>query len=206
VILAYQEGKPLVMVSSALNKLFINWAIHKESAKARGITETSPLQQKLKSLKGLTVGVTSPAALTGHLAHFVIRKAGYIPQKDVQVIAIGAGPTWLAALENRKVDVALTAPPVPETAINRGFAMMFIDNTKGRSVDLRISHGKSHRASGDVKKDPDLVRRMVRLCSRRTSGRSAVPGTGGGGPPTDLCEDRSGDPPGRSASGFADVE
>jgi NMT1/THI5 like len=70
VILAHQEGKPLIMVSSALNKLFINWAIHKESAKARGITETSPLQQKLKSLKGLTVGVTNPAALTAHLAHF----------------------------------------------------------------------------------------------------------------------------------------
>src|SRR3970282_652417 len=26
VILAYQEGKPLVMVASALNRLFINWA------------------------------------------------------------------------------------------------------------------------------------------------------------------------------------
>jgi sulfonate transport system substrate-binding protein len=163
VILAYQEGKPLVMVASALNRLFINWAIHKEAAKSRGITETSPFQQKLKALKGLTVGVTNPAALTSHLAHFVIRKAGYNPQQDVQIIPVGAGPTWLAALENRKVDVALTAPPVPETAISRGFAIMFINNTKGEdpSISEFLMENLITRPEM-LKKDPDLVRRMAR--------------------------------------------
>ena len=163
VIVANQEGKPLVMVMSGLNKVFINWAMHKESAKAKGITETSPLQEKLKSLKGLTVGVTNPAALTAHLAHFLIRKAGYVPQQDVQVIPVGAGPTWLAALENRKVDLALTAPPVPETAISRGFAIMFINNAKGEdpSVSEFLMENLVARPE-TLKKDPDLVRRMVR--------------------------------------------
>ena len=120
VILAHQEGKRLVMVMSGLNKVFINWAMHKEVAKARGVTESKLLAEKIKALKGLTVGVTNPGALTAHLAAFVIRKAGYNPQQDVQIIPIGAGPTWLAALENRKIDVALTAPPVPETVAKEG--------------------------------------------------------------------------------------
>ncbi|HEV8344144.1 MAG TPA: ABC transporter substrate-binding protein [Candidatus Binatia bacterium] len=163
VILAYQEGKTLMMVSSGLNRLFINWAMHKEAAKAKGITETSPLQEKLKSLKGLIVGVTNPAALTAHLAHFVIRQAGYVPQQDVQVIPIGAGPTWLAALENRKVDVALTAPPVPETAISRGHAIMFINNSKGEDPSISEFLMENLVARPEtLKKDPDLVRRMVR--------------------------------------------
>jgi NitT/TauT family transport system substrate-binding protein len=163
VIVAHQEGKPLVMVMSGLNKVFINWAMHKEAAKAKGITEASPLQEKLKSLKGLTVGVTNPAALTAHLAHFLIRKAGYVPQQDVQVIPVGAGPTWLAALENRKVDLALTAPPVPETAIRRGFAIMFINNAKGEdpSVSEFLMENLVVRPE-TPKKDPDLVRKMVR--------------------------------------------
>jgi len=163
VILAHQEGKPLVMVMSGLNKVFINWAMHKESAKAKGITETSPLQEKLKALKGLTVGVTNPAALTAHLAHFLVRKAGYVPQQDVQIIAVGAGPTWLAALENRKVDLALTAPPVPETAISRGFAIMFINNAKGEDPSVSEFLMENLVARPETpKKDPDLVRRMVR--------------------------------------------
>ena len=163
VMLAYQEGKPLLMVMSALNKVFINWAIHKESAKAKGITESTPFGEKVKALKGLTVGVTNPAALTAHLAAFVIRKAGYVPQEDVKIIPVGAGPTWLAALENRKVDLALTAPPVPETAIQRGFAMMFINNAKGEdpSISEFLMENLVVRPE-TIKKDPDLVRRMVR--------------------------------------------
>lgn len=163
VILAFQEGKPLVMVMSGLQRLFINWAIHKETAKAKGITENSPLAEKLKALKGLTVGVTNPGALTAHLAAFTTRKAGYLPQEDVKIIAIGAGPTWIAALENRKVDLALTAPPVPETAIQRGFAIMFINNTKGEDPSVSEFLMENLVARPDtVKKDPDLVRRMVR--------------------------------------------
>ena len=111
VILAHQEGKRLLMVMSALHRVFINWAMHKEVAQAKGVSESMPLAEKIKMLKGLTGGVTNPGALTAHLAAFVIRKAGYNPQQDVKIIPIGAGPTWLAALENRKVDVALTAPP-----------------------------------------------------------------------------------------------
>lgn len=163
VILAYQEGKPLVMVASGLNKLFINWAMHRDTAKAKGISETTPLQEKLKALKGLTVGVTNPAALTAHLAAFVIRKAGFVPQQDVQIIPVGAGPTWLAALENRKVDLALTAPPVPETAVSRGFAIMFINNAKGEDPSISEFLMENLVARPEtLKKDPDLVRKMVR--------------------------------------------
>ena len=167
VILAHQEGKRLLMVMSGLNKVFINWAMHKEAAKAKGVTEAMPLAEKIKALKGLTVGVTNPGALTAHLAAFVIRKAGYNPQQDVNIIPIGAGPTWLAALENRKVDVALTAPPVPETAITRGFAIMFINNAKGEDPSIPEFLMENLIARPEtVVKEADLVRRMVRALTR----------------------------------------
>src|SRR5439155_550634 len=167
VILAHQEGKKLMMVMSGLNRVFINWAMHKESAKTKGVTESMPLADKIKALKGLTVGVTNPGALTAHLAAFVIRKAGYNPQQDVHIIPIGSGPTWLAALENRKVDVALTAPPVPETAIGRGFAIMLINNAKGEdpSIPEFLMENLIIRPE-TATKDPDLVRRMVRALTK----------------------------------------
>src|SRR5437867_5213262 len=167
VILAQQEGKKLLMVKSGLNKVFINWAIHKDAAKTKGISESTPLTEKVKALKGLTIGVTNPGALTAHLAAFVVRKAGYNPQQDVQIIPIGAGPTWLAALENRKVDVALTAPPVPETAITRGFAIMFINNAKGEDPSIPEFLMENLVARPEtVAKEADLVRRMVRALTK----------------------------------------
>jgi NitT/TauT family transport system substrate-binding protein len=167
VILAHQEGKKLLIVMSALHRLFINWAMHKDVAKAQGVTESMPLTQKIKALKGLTVGVTNPGALTAHLAAFVIRKGGYNPQQDVHIIPIGSGPTWLAALENRKVDAALTAPPVPETAISRGFAIMLINNAKGEDPSIPEFMMEDLIARPEtVAKDPDTVRRMVRALTK----------------------------------------
>lgn len=163
VILAHQEGKKLLMVASGLNKIFINWAMHKESAKAKGITESSSLNDRMKALKGLTIGFTNPGALTAHLAGFVTRKAGYAPQQDVNMIAIGAGPTWLAALENRKVDVALTAPPVPETAVSRGFAIPFLSYTQYAELGAPEFLMENLIVRPDTAaKDPELVRKMAR--------------------------------------------
>src|SRR5919109_5658741 len=167
VILAQQEGKKLVMVMSALHRLFINWAMQKDVAKTKGISESMPLADKIKSLKGLTVGVTNPGALTAHLAAFVIRKAGYNPQQDVHIIPIGSGPTWLAALENKKVEVALTAPPVPETAISRGFAIMLINNAKGEDPSIPEFLMENLIARPEtLAKEPDMVRRMVRALTK----------------------------------------
>ena len=167
VILAHQEGKKLLMVASGLNKVFINWAMHKESAKAKGITESTPLAEKLKSLKGLTIGFTNPGALTAHLAGFVTRKAGYTPQQEVNMIAIGSGPTWLAALENRKVDVALTAPPTPEIAVSRGVAIPFLSYTEYDKLGVPEFLMENLIARPEtVAKEQDLVRRMVRALVR----------------------------------------
>ncbi len=167
VMLAYQEGKRVIMVMTGFRRLLINWAMHRDVARAKGITETTPLADKFKALKGLTVGVTQAGALTAHLATFVIRRAGYEPQRDVNVISIGAGPTWLAALENRKVDVALTATPVPETAIDRGFAIMFLNNARGEDPSVPEFLMECLITRPDViEKTPDLVRRMARALLR----------------------------------------
>jgi len=163
VILAYQEGKRLVMVMAGLNRLIINWAMHKDVAKAKGITETTPLAEKLKAMKDLTVGITAAGALTSHLAAFVISKAGYVPQQDVKMIPVGAGPTWLAALENKKVDLALTATPIPETAVARGYAVMFINNAKGEDPSFPEFLMENLITRPEIiEKNPELVRKMVR--------------------------------------------
>jgi NitT/TauT family transport system substrate-binding protein len=167
VILAHQEGKKLTMVMSGLNKLFINWAMHKDVAKAKGITESTPLAEKIKALKGMTIGITNAGALTAHLASFVVRKAGLNPQSDVNIVPIGSGPTWLAALENRKVDVALTAPPTPDTAIARGYAVLFINNAKGEDASISefLMENLIIRPE-TAAEDQDTVRRMVRALTR----------------------------------------
>ena len=167
VILAAQEGKKLLMVMSGLNKLFMNWAMHRQTAKKLGISESTPLAQKIKSLKGLKVGVTTAGALSAHLAAYVIRSGGFKPQEDVQIVPVGSGASWLAAMENLKVDVGVSSPPAPETAVSRGFALTFINNTSGGDPSIPEFLMENLVTKPEtVTRENDLVRRMVRALLR----------------------------------------
>ena len=163
VMLPWQEGKRLVIVMGVIPRALINWAMHKDVAQAKGITEKSPLADKLKALRGLTRS-TQP---TANLAAYTLRKAGLVPQQDANVIPIGSGLTWLAALEQRKVDAALMSPPLPDTAVARGYAILLIDNARGEDPALAEFLQQVFVTRPDViQKDPELVRKLVRALVR----------------------------------------
>ena len=161
------KGQRLLGVMAGLNRLIINVALHKDVAKAKGITPETPFDQKLKALDGMTLGPTRPGALTWQLAEYLIKRAGYTPQKEVKVIAAGAGPVLLAALEHRKVDAILMSSPVPETAVQRGHAIMFIDNARGEDPNLSEFMMVSLVTRPDFAKErPETVRKTVRALVR----------------------------------------
>ena len=160
---AQQQGKKLLGVVNVGNKMAVNFAIHKEVARERGITEAMPFEEKLKRLKGLTFGPTRPGALTWQVGEYIIRRAGLEPLKDVKMVAAGAGPTLLAALEQRKIDVLIQSIPVPETAIHRGHAIMLFNLAKGEDplFDEFVLENLLVRPDW-ARANADLVRRAVR--------------------------------------------
>src|SRR5262249_41543320 len=167
VILPWQEGKRLMMVMGVIPRALINWAMHKDVAQAKGITEKSPLADKLKALRGITIGATQPGSLTANLATYTLRKAGLVPQQDANIISVGSGLTWLAALEQRKVDAALMSPPLPDTAVAGGYAILLIDNARGEDPALAEFLQQVFVTRPDViQKDPELVRKLVRALLR----------------------------------------
>jgi NitT/TauT family transport system substrate-binding protein len=167
VVLPWQEGKRLTIVMGVVPRALINWAMHKDVAHTKGISEKSPLVDKLKALRGLTIGTTQPGSLTANLAAYTLRKAGLVPQQDANVIPVGSGLTWLAALEQRKVDVALMSPPLPDTAVSRGYAILLIDNARGEDPALAEFLQQVFVTRPDViQKDPELVRKLVRALLR----------------------------------------
>ncbi len=161
------KGQRLLGVMAGLNRLIINVALHKDVALAKGITPDSPFEQKLKALNGLTLGPTRPGALTWQLADYLIKRAGYTPQKEVKVIAAGAGPVLLAALENRKVDAIIMSSPIPETAVRRGHAILFIDNARGEDPNLSEFMMVCLVTRPDLAKErAEMVRKTVRALVR----------------------------------------
>lgn len=160
---ALERGAKVLAVASLGDRLAMGAAIHREVARTRGITAETPFAERLKALKGLTVGASGVGALSWLVAEDLLRRAGYTPARDVTMLPAGAGPVLLAALEQRKVDVLIEAVPLPETAVERGAAIPLFNLARGEDPEL----GEFLLASLLVRpefagRQPDTVRRTVR--------------------------------------------
>jgi NitT/TauT family transport system substrate-binding protein len=65
----------------------------------------------LKSLRGKPVGVTSSGSLTDNTLRFMIRKLGFNPDSDYEIIAAGTGGSMRAALETGSVAAGMFTTP-----------------------------------------------------------------------------------------------
>ncbi len=133
---AFRQGRKILAVFNALDKNIINVVMRKEVAEERGVNSQSPLDQKLRALKGLKIAGTRPGALTYQQAEYLVRRAGYEPQRDVQIVGAGEGAALIAALETGQVDVVLQSVPVPEQIVARGRGIMLINNAAGEDPSI----------------------------------------------------------------------
>jgi len=129
---SYEQGKPLLAIMNMANRNAIDCVINKDVAARVGITENTPLDQKLRALKGLKVAGTRPGAFTYLVLVDYAKRAGLVPQQDLQILGVGGGPGMIAALENGQVDVACNTSPTTDLMVKRGKAIMFTHNSIGR--------------------------------------------------------------------------
>lgn len=166
-LMAFEKGQRVPAVMSILNRNAINVVMHKEVGRAKGISEKSPLADKIASLKGLRLAGSTPGSISHQMLVYYALKAGLDPQKDVQIVGLGTDPARLAALEQRQVDAMATASPSPETAVARGFAIMIVDNAAGEDPDFaEFMMDALLTTPATLKERPELIRKIVRALLR----------------------------------------
>jgi ABC-type nitrate/sulfonate/bicarbonate transport system substrate-binding protein len=128
---AYEQGKPLKAIGMLARRMAIDCAMNKEVADKLGITTATPLDTKLKALKGLTVAGTRPGAFTYVLLGIYGKRVGLVAQKDYQLIGVGGLNSMLPAVENNRIAVGCTGSPFTELAASRKKAIRLTNNARG---------------------------------------------------------------------------
>src|SRR5690606_19459097 len=98
------QNRKLLGVCGILGRCGINLVISKAAAAERKLTADSPIEAKLKGLKGLTIGASAPGSLTFNIGQYYIKRAGLNPQTDARVVASGTGAAAIAAMKNNIVN------------------------------------------------------------------------------------------------------
>jgi NitT/TauT family transport system substrate-binding protein len=161
--MAVEQGKPLLAIANMAQRMNIDCAMNKAVAEKLGITDATPLVERLKLMKGLTVAGTRPGAFTYLMLVEYARRVGLTPQKDLQIIGIGGTPSMLPALENGQIAVGCTGSPFMELATARGKAIRFTYNGAGQDPQFDdFLYEMVYALPETAKNNPDLARAFLR--------------------------------------------
>ncbi|MFD0828890.1 ABC transporter substrate-binding protein [Neobacillus sp. M.A.Huq-85] len=125
------------------------------------------LKDKVKTLadlKGLTIGVTGLGSSTNMLASYNVVKGGN-KESDYKPLPVGAGQTLIAAMQNKRIDAAVTSEPTASLLKNKHLAYTFVDmNSKEgteKALGGRYAATSLYMTNDYVKAHPDVVQKLA---------------------------------------------
>lgn len=131
-----RQGKEFMMIYNLMDRMTMNLVVRNDALTKAGIDAHAPLEQRLKVLKGLTIGITRAGAPTDAYSRYFLIKAGLDPQKDATLMQVG-GPSGLsAAFRSGRIDAFMLSPPLPQNLERAGQGTIIVHNTDGEVPEL----------------------------------------------------------------------
>ena len=131
VVALQREGRDPILVYSMVNALTMDLVVRNDVLARLGVTPRSPLAARLKALRGLTFGITRPGAVTQLFPQYLLRKAGFDPEKDATFVQVGPGLALVAAMKSRRIDAFMLSAPAPYLLERDGVGTVLIKNSAG---------------------------------------------------------------------------
>ncbi|HEV8464149.1 MAG TPA: ABC transporter substrate-binding protein [Pseudolabrys sp.] len=132
-----KQGKHFMMVYNLLDRMTMDMIVRNDALQRAGYDPNTPAQQRGKILKGMTIGITRPAAPTDIFSRFIMLEAGLDAQKDATLVQVGGPAALRAAFQSGKIDAFMLSPPLPQTLEKQGLGTIIVHNTAGDLPSLK---------------------------------------------------------------------
>lgn len=146
---AAMQGADLKIVGNSTNKLIFSIYVRPEI-------------KSIEGLKGKKIGVTRYGSATDIAARFALRKHNLDPQKDVNILQMGAMTSIMGGLQGGSIDAGLVSPPTLFAVEKLGFKEL----VNVTDMDLAFPNPSLVVQGGIMRKNPDLVDRFMRAYAR----------------------------------------
>ena len=124
---AVARGGDLVAIGTGFDMYPIALVISKTAAQKLGITEAMSVDERLRRIHGLKIGITSPGSSTDEFMRTIMMVRGLDPDKDVRLQPIGIGAPMVAAMQQGSTDGFAFMSPFTDIAVSRGIGMVVAD-------------------------------------------------------------------------------
>lgn len=117
---AIGKGQPFQLVYSLMSKISLELVLSNDAIAKAGVKPTDPLDQRLRAMRGVTIGVSAVGGAQESAARWLAAQGGLNPKTDIQAALAGAPPAIQAALENKRIDGFVLSPPEGALAEDAG--------------------------------------------------------------------------------------
>lgn len=106
VVSAVQQGQD-VKAFAPVGVLAQTLVVNNDILRQRNVSASSPLADKVRSLKGLKIGTSGPGSTIDLSMRYILIQQGMNPDRDVELVALKA-ETQVAAFDTGRTDASLT--------------------------------------------------------------------------------------------------
>ena len=137
IIRSRAAGAELIAFAMLLEQYPLNIVLSNEAIAKSGITPTMAIDDKVKRLKGLNIGISGPGSSTDQFARSLFMARGIDPETYISLQPIGDGPTTWAAFQKKIMDGFSNTAPWIELAQSAKLGQPVIDPFTGEVPELK---------------------------------------------------------------------
>lgn len=130
-------GQDLLVFGNVMDQIQTNIVIQGDVAKKKGVSSSSTMTDRIKALKGLTLGVNAVGSATDQVLRYTLKTNGINPDADVRISPVGAGAALIGSFEQRRIDGFAFSSPASDMAIEKFGGMMVVNYATGEYEPLR---------------------------------------------------------------------
>ncbi len=108
---AVAKGVPLIAIQNTVMQT-LELCVRKDWVDKAGVTPSSSLQDRIKSLKGATLAITGPGSVSDRALRWLLQKYGGLdPNNDTTITQVGGAGAMPGALQQGRIQGFLLSPP-----------------------------------------------------------------------------------------------
>jgi len=161
------EGADLVAFATVLMDWPMTVVLSNDAIKKTGIDLAMPIDEKVKRLAGLQLGITSPGSSTDVAIRTMLLARGMDPDKSLKLQPLGQGASILAAFEKKLTDGFVFAAPAPEMAEAKGLGRIVINPLAGEVPEqVDVPYAIMATSRDTWAKKPEVIRGAARALAK----------------------------------------
>jgi NitT/TauT family transport system substrate-binding protein len=127
---AIREGADLRILGAYCNNQ-IATVVHNDKLKALGVGANAPIAERIKALKGMTIGTNPVGATYTQMLRYYLKQNGIDPDNDVRLVGIAESSALISGIQQGRFDAICTASGIVEQAISLGVGTLWFSGARG---------------------------------------------------------------------------